>query len=327
MPELEVPSSDLNVELTQGGVKAAMAETGAKSRDLLMVPIDKLTVVAGLNVRIHDGEYEAHIEEVKHSIIENGFYLNHPISGYAGKEGDTNFIYVTGGFTRLLAAKRAAAEGAGIEALPVVLKPPGTSMLDLTFAMAMDQTGSPLKPYERAIVMKRAIGYGADEETIAKKMNVSSQYVKDLLYLMGLPNGLQQQVIHGRAAAGHVVQLARKVGPAEALKAFEASAVADPLSTAAPAGRVTPAQTRVQAKGPIIAKKMLFNAIDYAIALPGDGIKWLMLWRKADADAVAELAAYKPPRKNAKKPKAKAIKKGAKVKDAFDTGTGDNTEL
>src|SRR5712691_7059613 len=124
------PSADFDIEFTQGGVKAAIAKTGAKQRDLLMVPIGELTIVAGLNVRIHDAEYEAHIEEIKTSIIENGFYQHFPLAGYAGKEGDLTLIYVTGGFTRLEAAKRAIKEGAAIEALPVVLKPSGTSMLD-----------------------------------------------------------------------------------------------------------------------------------------------------------------------------------------------------
>lgn len=332
MAELRIPSADFDTELVQGGMKAAMKEAGATSRDLLMVPIDQLKVVAGLNIRIQDDDYEAHIEEIKESIVENGFYAHKPLSGFAGKEGENTFIFVTGGFTRLEAAKRAKTEGAPLESLPVVMKPPGTSMADLTVALAIDNTGKPLKPYERGIVVKRLIGFGESEEEVARRMRISGQYVKDLLYLMGLPNGLRQQVIAGRASAGHVIQLARKVGTAEALRAFETSGgpAGEP---SAPTPRETAAATArtPSVKKPIVPKKTLFSAIDYAIALPSEGIKWLARWRKGDGDAVAELAAYKPPRKNAAKPKAAKAASGkpkadkAATKDPFDIGGGKET--
>lgn len=349
-----LPPTEFTVELVQGGMKAAMKDNGATSRDLLMVPIDNLKVVAGLNVRVTNVEYEEHLEFLKNSIVENGFYQHMPLSGYAGKEGDSTFIYVTGGFSRLEAAKRAIAEGAMIENLPVVLKPPGTSMADLMLALDVDNTGKPLSPYERGTVIKRLISYGWSEADIAKRMRITPQYTKDLLYLMGLPNGLRQQVISGRAAAAHVVQIARKVGPSEALKAFEASAPkpAEGGGGTADAGssseRINPRATAAAAaeaiaKKPVIPKKTLFLAIDYAIALPGDGLKWLARWRKGEIEAVAELATYKPPRKTRAdaKPKAgkKAAGKGGKKKapasvtangaaDPFDiNGNGDKAEL
>lgn len=327
MSDIQVPSTDFNIEMTQGGMKAAIKESGATTRDLLMVPVDKLKIVAGLNVRIHDDEYEAHIERIKKSIVENGFYQHFPLSGYASKEGDNTFIFVVGGFTRLEAAKRAIVEGTPIEALPVVLKPAGTSMADLMLALDIDNSGAPLRPYERAIVIKRLIGYGETEETVSAKMGLSGEHVKNLLYMMGLPNGLRQQVISGRASATHVIQLARKIGPSEALKAFEASA--PPATETPPAngaasttGRVTPRNTAAAAgRAKPIAKKTLFSAIDYALALPSNGIKWLGLWRKGDDDAVKELAAYKPPRKNANPKKPKAGKgKGNGPVDPFDIG-------
>jgi len=329
MSDLQVfPSTDFNIELAQGGRDAAIKGAGATKRDLLMVPLDAIKIVAGFNVRIHDSDYDKHVEAIKTSIIENGFYSHMPISGYAGKEGDTTFIYCAGGFTRLEAAKRARAEGAPIEALPVVLKPPGTSMIDLIVGLDGDNANRPLKPYERAVVVKRLIGYGADEPTVAKRLGISEQYVKELLYLMSLPKTLLGMVVAGKAAALDVTRLTKKVGAAEALRAFEASVPsASPSTTPAE----PPASGRI--KKPIIAKKTLFRAIDYAISLPGDGLKWLIKWRKEDADAIAELNAYKPPRKNAT-PKATASKpkgsgkgaaKGANGKaaeaDPFDTSS------
>jgi ParB-like chromosome segregation protein Spo0J len=341
MPELYVPPTEFSVELIQGGVKAALAQSGAKTRDLLMVPIDQLKVVAGLNVRIHDDEYEEHIEEIKNSIMEHGFYPHKALSGYVGKEGESTFIYVTGGFTRLEAAKRAAAAGAPIEALPVILRAPGTSMADLMIALAVDNTGTPLRPYEKAIVAKRLMSFGMDEETVAKKLSITINYLKELLYLMGLPHGLQAMVTTGKAAAGHVITLARKVGPKEALRALEASVPAPATGEGASAesgseepARVTPRQTAAtaRAKNPIVPKKKLFSAIDYAIALPSGGIEWLARWRKGEEEAVKELDSYKPPRKNSnpkktaksaagngKRGRPKKEANGAADDDVFDT--------
>ncbi len=322
MPKIEIPSADFKVELVQSGMKAAIAETGAKSRDLLMVPVDMIKTIAGFNVRIHDADYEAHIEWIKNSIIQNGFFSHKPLTGYAGKEGEQTFIYCVGGASRLEAAKRAIAAGAPITALPVVLSPAGTSMIDLTLGVAIDNDGQQLKPYERAILIKRAIGYGAEPDAIASKMGISGQYVTDLLYLLGLPNAIQQMVINNQTSAGHAVVMARKHG-AEATKVLQAAIgpTAGANGATPPAGRATPGTTGSGPKG--TPKKVYISAIVYALALP-DGLNWLKRWHEGEADAVAELTATlaKPARRSkeqvaadkAAKAKAKAAAKLAKEK-------------
>lgn len=315
--EINLPSTDFNVELVQGGMKAAMAETNAKTRDLLMVPIDQIKIIAGFNVRIHDEEYEAHVEEIKDSIIANGFYQHFPLPGYAGKEGDQTFIYLTGGFTRYEAAKRAVGAGTPIDTLPMVLKPPGTSMLDLTLSIAQDNTGEPLRPYERAIVIKRAIGYGASEEDIATRMQISGQYVKDMLYLLGLPNTVQQMVIRGQVSAGHAIQIARKHG-ADATKVLqdalepsgEPAGTTNGSGTTGTTRKVTPRSTSGTGG---ISSKVAIAAINYAIALP-DGLEWLTRWIKKDKDAVKELKTLLKPEKPKKAKKATAKKGGKRGK-------------
>src|SRR5882672_11368327 len=112
---------------------------------MLMVPIDNIHIMSGFNVRIHDDDYELHVEEIKESILQHGFYQNEPLSGFASREGDITFIQLVGGFTRFEAAKRARVEGAPLDALPVVLKPTGTSLIDLTVALNAENTTSPLR--------------------------------------------------------------------------------------------------------------------------------------------------------------------------------------
>lgn len=300
MTEILVPSTEFKQEFIQGGIKAAATAHHIKTRDLPYVPLDSIVVVKNLNVRIEDEEYQAHVNEIAESIMENGFYAHKPLSGYVGKEGENPVVYCTGGFTRLRAAKIARDRGAPIEALPMIFKPSGTSMADLTLALDVDNIGSPLRPYERAIVIKRLVDFGWDEPTIARKMRLSEQYVKDLLYLMSLPNGLRMIVVKGIGSAHHVIQLARKVGPTEALRAFESSASGTSENPETPTtAPVSPAVTAaVTAKNTrVIPKKTLFSAIDFCLLLPSGGLTWLKKWRDGDEETIAELDAWKPPRK------------------------------
>lgn len=316
--EAIVPSSEYTTEFAQGSAEKAKKEAGAKGDGLLMVPVEKLVIPGGFNIRIHDDEYQARVEEVCDSIIENGFYRHMPLPVYVGKEGADkdalNFYYVTGGFTRLAAVKLAIEKGTPIEAVPCVPHPPGTSMLDLTYRLVNDNTGNPLKPYEKGIAVKRAIGMGQDVPTIARKMGVSDQYINNLLYLHGLPQATQALVINGRISAKTAIELSRQLGPAEALKQFE-TAVAegappegegDPESsagTAAAPRQVTPRQARSAggngaAATPKQQLAVALAAIDYSLALPGDNMDFLSRWRKGEKEATAEVAAtLKPPTK------------------------------
>lgn len=326
--QLIVPKADFLPEFTQGNMKAAMKDAGAKSRDLLMVPIDNLKLIPGLNIRIHDAAYEEHVEEVKESIKEHGFYQNHPLSGYAGREGTGSdaitFIYITGGFTRYDAAQRAIEEGAAIEELPVVLKPPGTSMVDITVALAMDNTGEPLRPYEKAVIVKRLIGYGKTEEEIAGKLKITEQYVKDLLYMMSLPQAVQNMVIGGDTTLHTAIVTTRKHGPKEAAAILknalttvsEGNGAAEPTSAAT--GRTTVTQGHVAAsergQSGIVPKGHYIAAIDYAIQLPGDGLDFLRRWRKGEKDAESELASTLTKEGKAKMRKAKKEREKAAEK-------------
>lgn len=319
-----IPSDEYKTEFVPGSVKAAISASGATGNDLLMVPIDQLVAPAGFNVRVQNEAREERIEEITDSILANGFFKHMPLKGYAGKEGDISFIYITGGFTRLEAAKRAIKRGAPIERLPVVLAPPGTSMIDLTFGLFTDNTGQPLKPYERGTVVKRLLSFGVELKVIAERMALGVGYINELLYLHSLPSAITQMVISDKVSAGHACHLAHEKGPAEAAKVLaEALAASDEelrddspeaavVDGSGTAGRVTPKRTRTTAAGP--SKKIVFAAIDYAIALPGDGIEFLSRWRKGEKDALAEVEATLKKPKAAKKPKkAKAVKKAAKA--------------
>jgi ParB-like chromosome segregation protein Spo0J len=306
---IDTPPVEFKTTFEQGSARGAAKQADATSTDMLMVPIDKLVIVPGLNVRIRTPDYEVHIESLKNSILQHGFYKHQPLGGYAAKEGDQDFIYVTHGFSRLEGAKRARAAGASLEKLPVVLRPPGTSIEDLTIALANDNTGRPLSPFERAIVVKRLLSFGMTEDEIAVKMHITQQYVKDLLFLMSLPAALRNRVIAGSESASNMVALARKVGVKACLEAYggKQDEGADPgAPSAMPSGR--PAAARKAT----VPKKTLLNLIDYVLSIP-NGLSFLKRWRSGDEDAAAEIQAWKPPRKAPRKaPKPKA-KKAAEI--------------
>ena len=152
-----------DTELTSGNVKAAMAAATAKSRDLWQVPIDHIQVVEGFNPRIHDAAYDAHIEDIAQSILDNGFYQDKPLAGYVATVEGEQIIYVTEGSSRLAAARRAISMGASLETLPVAVKDRSTSMEDLTIALVKGNNGKRLNIRPRKLWVPPALeGRGRD---------------------------------------------------------------------------------------------------------------------------------------------------------------------
>jgi len=228
MARLEIPSSDFVPELVRGAVKVAMKNAGAKSADLWNVPPDKLRVIPGFNGRIRTPAYEAHVETVTQSIIENGYYPDKPLAGYVAKEDDEDVIYVTEGHTRFEAVRNAAERGHVVEFVPVVIKPNGTSMEDLTIALVTSNDGRPFTPYEKALMVKRLIGMGLDVPTIAKRLTMTEKYVNDLLTLAGAPKAVRDLVVAEKVAPTLAIAELTKHGgkAAERLKAAVEKAAA-----------------------------------------------------------------------------------------------------
>lgn len=199
---LHIPSTDFNVEFERGNLKGAMAEAGATNPHALWsVPYSQLRVIEGFNARVRTPQYEEHLEALTQSIIENGYYQDKPIAGYVAKgEDGENVIFITEGHTRYEAVGRAIERGAPIETLPVVVKPRGTSKVDLTVALATSNEGRPFTPYEKAIIVKRLIGYGLDVPTIARRLAMTTKYVNDLLTLIEAPQDVQEMVASGKVS-------------------------------------------------------------------------------------------------------------------------------
>lgn len=202
MAKMQIPSADFSPELSRGNLKAAMADAGAKNpHSLWSVPPDQLRVIEGFNGRIRTPEYLEHLATVQASIRENGYYQDKPLAGFVAKDNGADIIYVTEGHTRFEAVRNLITEGMEFETIPVVIKPNGTSVEDLTIALVTSNEGRPFTPYETALMVKRLVGMGLDVPTIAKRLAKTQTYIDDLLTLVAAPKAVRDMVVVGHVSA------------------------------------------------------------------------------------------------------------------------------
>lgn len=254
--------SESRIEFMPGAVKAAMA--GCKSSDLWKVPLSKLRIVEGFNVRMKNEAYVARVRQIADSIKENGFYADKPLAGYVAREDGVDYIVITDGHRRFEALNLAISEGAQITEAPVVTKPNGTSMEDLTVALVTSNESEPLTPYEVAIACKRLVNFGMGEAEIARRLSVSVTHVQNLLSLMAAPRNVRDMVACGKVSATLAIETLRKHGK-------EAEQVLSGAITAASAAgkdRVTKkqlGQDGAAGRGPRFSKALMARSVSWVV--------------------------------------------------------------
>ena len=210
------------IQFNPGNVKSAMS--GSIKSDLYKVERDQLYVEEGFNVRIHDADYKAHIRALANSFKENGYMQDKPLAGYVADQDGVNVIIITDGHSRLAAYDLAVSEGMDTFPLPVVTKPRGTSMEDLTIALVTSNSGRPLSPFELGQVCKRLVGYGMETKTIAQRLGYGKAYIEGLLDLVAAPKALRDLVTTGKVSATLAVETIKKVGAKDAAKTLSEGA-------------------------------------------------------------------------------------------------------
>jgi ParB family chromosome partitioning protein len=221
MAKMTLPAVNLDLTLEKGRMKAITEAATGKSTEYV-VRTDQLRTLPGFNVRVRETEdYRSHLDALKQSIRENGFYANKPLAGYIGKDGDDDVIYVTDGHTRLEAVQEindeALNEGEAIEGLPVVLKPADSNIADLTIALVQDNSGRPLTPYEMGVVVQRLAGMKDGDNNplfskadIARKLSITERYIDDLNVLVGAPAKVRTAVLEGAVSSTLAIQELRR---------------------------------------------------------------------------------------------------------------------
>jgi ParB family transcriptional regulator, chromosome partitioning protein len=220
MTTAHIPPTEV-VEYTQGAIKKATA--GMTSADLWKCPVDSIVVDPDFNVRIHDKSYDDRVRAIADSIKANGYYPDRPLAGFVAKAEDgSDIIILTDGHRRLAAVKLAISEGCEITEVPMVTKPRGTSMEDLTVALVTSNDGDQLSPYEVALVCKRLVNIGMDSKTISSRIGRTKVYVENLLDLVAAPKAIRDMVVAGKVSATLAVETLRKDGK-DALTSLKAA--------------------------------------------------------------------------------------------------------
>lgn len=230
--KIALPSSDYELAFEAGVTEAAFVkESAAKTARILMVPRDRIRILPGFNARLMSGpKWEARVGTIAASIAANGFYSDKPLDGKLGKDGDLNVVFLTGGYTRLAAIDSLIARvEAGEEipnvpqAIPVMLKSPDTTDVDLTVALVNGNDSERLDVLETAIVVGRLKEvYSLSPADIAGRLGFSEKYVGDLLTLAGSPKAVREMVAEGVVAPTLAIVEVTKNGGKDATSRLKA---------------------------------------------------------------------------------------------------------
>lgn len=237
-----------------GNVKDAMKRLGASSRDLRVVPFEALKPLPGFNKRDMTPDYEAHIEEITASMVTSGFLDDHPIPVIVQREGDSEAVYYTGGHTRMIAAARAIARGREIKNVPVIVKPRGTTKLDLWKSQVKDNLSTRHTLRELGEIYYEMGRLGLSIKEIAQEFSRSEQHVRDALDTRAFPEDIKAAIIAGKVSPTAALELVRSQGSQKAAETLQES-----MRKAEQAGR-----TRVTTKsfsGPRIPPRISANVV------------------------------------------------------------------
>lgn len=206
-----------------GSVKKSME--GVKSRDLWQVDPRKVRFLEDFNTRIDTPDLEAHIEFLTKSIMENGFYMDQPVTILVIREEQNGVMVdvncVTGGHCRTRAALRAIERGAPLKSIPAVTEDRATTIEELIVKLHQSNTGKPFTPFEVGMNCKRLLRFNWDEAKIAKKMGLTLPYTKNLLMLVGSAFEIREAVIYNKISAANAIELLHKYGQAKAVVALQ----------------------------------------------------------------------------------------------------------
>lgn len=265
--KLTLPKSKFAHDVETGAVDPAMKAAGAKAGKVHMVPVDKIKVIPGFNVRIPSPDYIEHRDNLVDLIRSNGYEPTKPLAGYVAKNGD---IYLTDGHTRLDAVSiinDAADKGDEIDALPVLIAAKDVSLTDLTVGLHTMNSGRPLTPLELGIVVKRLLAEdGSTKKDIAARLGVTPRYLDDVLLLAGSDKAVKQHVASGEVSSTMAIQLLRKDGDSAADKIAEAVKKAAKTGKKATKKLTGPKMQKIRVQVPVEADADMKDIVKAAAA-------------------------------------------------------------
>lgn len=203
---------DFHTELTAANPKVLKSHMALTPAEAYSVLIEDIRELEDFNLRLNTPDLATHIRNIANSMLTEGVYADKPLAGYGAMRDGKPVIYITDGYCRFAAAKLAISEGAEIESLHFILKDKSTAMEDLTIAMIRTAEGKRLSPLEIAIGCKRLMAFNMKVGDIAKRLNVTPEYVSQLLTLVGSPKAIRDMVQNGEATAAVALNAIRQHG-------------------------------------------------------------------------------------------------------------------
>jgi ParB-like chromosome segregation protein Spo0J len=130
------------------------------------------------------------------------------------KDG-TSRIVITDGHRRYGALKlanelREKAQETQIDKVPVILKKPTTSAVDLAYALYQENSGQGLSMIETAVMAKRLSRTGLKTKEIADRLGKTERYVSDLMILIDASLEIRALVMEGKVSGTEVVKRIRQ---------------------------------------------------------------------------------------------------------------------
>lgn len=191
---------------------ASIKKESKGRKDLFMIDPRKIVMKEGWNVRQETPELEEHIWGLSVSISELG--VQQPLTVYM----DDGTIYLSDGHCRLKATLLAIDAGSDIQAVPCRVEERGANEADRVLAMVTRNSGKPLTPLEKSLVVKKLIGFGWTEDNISRKMGMTVQYVGKLLEMQEMPEEMKNMINEGTVSATLALEECKREGGQQAVE-------------------------------------------------------------------------------------------------------------
>lgn len=215
-PTPALPSIRHGFTVEPVNIRAVQAERRRADAMHWVNPAD-LYVVPGFNVRVRDQDYLAHIRDLADSIKADGFHIDKPLSVVATRnEAGKEVLAIINGHSRHEAVLKAIEEGAGIEAIPVIVQTKAFNTTDMTVELVKSNAGRPLSLYEQAVVVKRLANQGLSEAEIGRRLGFTRSHINGLVLLAGASPRLVRAMSDKEVAPTVVIEQIREHGHAEA---------------------------------------------------------------------------------------------------------------
>lgn len=223
--DLELPTTEYAGELSPGGLKRVKTEA-RRSDSMYYVPPEQLVVMDGFNIRIRTQSYLDYVRELADSIKDHGYDSDSTILVYVRDNNGADELVVIDGHTRLEAVAIARAEGADIDAVPVIFAPKSMNIEDAMVKLKRRNGSRSLTAYELAILCKRQEAREFSHAEIARSLSITAAYVASLLLLASAPRSLINLVVDETVTATLAIQEIRAHGPEKAAARLKAMAEA-----------------------------------------------------------------------------------------------------